>query len=269
MVIGPEILVPAVGGQRVIHPIWIVVAWLTLAVGGAKLDRYIFRSKAWIVTVTGSDPLGWVEGLGLDRRDDTEQTETYTVTDLRQQLEREQNWWSRQRRFGIRAVVVGPVGEELVCRGGPYLLAMTLGGFHLPLVAFGSVVWAALHTRNPLPYRRSTPAVFFAGLLYLHLWVVGLWWLAVLVHAGNNLVATVIKVNREWQDRRHNTFTPGEEATVTVAESSSQPSKHGLYRANTPTGETLYVAAVEPGETTRVRVATPKGATGYAYPIDE
>jgi predicted RNA-binding protein with TRAM domain len=111
--------------------------------------------------------------------------------------------------------------------------------------------------------------VFVSGLLSLYLWLIGLWWLAILVHAGNNLVAIALEASEKWWRRWQHSFSPGEEYTVTVDDRSPQPDRHGLYRAYTSAEETLHVADVEPGETTRVRVATTVGLHGYAYPITE
>lgn len=267
MAFGPGISVPTITGTRVLYPARIVAAWVVLTVASIGLGRIIFRSKFWIVKVTGTDPLDWFKFLGHERTDDTEGTETYSVADLKEQLDWEREWWRRKARVGVRSVVVAPVVEELTFRGGPFLLALTLDGYRLPLLIGGSVIWAYIHTLNPRSYRRATVPVFVSGLLSLYLWVVGLWWAAVLVHAGNNVVAMVLEVGGEWWRRWQHSFTPGEEYTVTVDDRDPQPEAHGLYRAYTPADEKLRVANVEPGETTRVRVATTVGLHGYAYPI--
>lgn len=269
MAFGPGISVPTIAGTRVVYPARLIIAWFVFSVTGILLDRFIHRSKSWFVRVTGTDPLGWFEFLGHECADDTEGTETYTVADLKEQLDWEREWWRRKARSGVRSVVVAPVVEELTFRGGPFLLALTLDGYRLPLLIGGSVIWAYTHTLNPRSYRRATVPVFVSGLLSLYLWAVGLWWAAVLVHAGNNAVAMVLEVGGEWWRRWRHSFAPGEEYTVTVDDHGPQPEAHGLYRAYTPADETLHVANAEPGETTCVRVATTVGFHGYAYPIGE
>ena len=266
---GPSISAPTITGTQVVYPARLVAAWAVLTVASLGLERVIRRCKYWTVKLTGTHPFGWFASLDSDRRIDTGETETYTVADLKDRLDWERKWWRRTTRRGGRAVVIAPVVEELTFRGGPYLLAVTLGGAHLPLLVAGSVLWAFLHTRNPRPYRRGTIPVFVSGLLCLYLWLIGLWWLAILVHAGNNLVAIALEASEKWWRRWQHSFSPGEEYTVTVDDRSPQPDLHGLYRAYTPAEETLHVADVEPGETTRVRVATTVGLHGYAYPITE
>ncbi|MDS0280383.1 CPBP family intramembrane metalloprotease [Halomicroarcula sp. S1AR25-4] len=266
---GPSISAPTITGTQVVYPARLVAAWAVLTVASLGLKRVIHRCKYWTVKLTGTHPFGWFASLDSDRRIDTGETETYTVADLKDRLDWERRQWRRLTRRGGRAVVIAPVVEELTFRGGPYLLAVTLGGAHLPLLVAGSVLWASLHTRNPRPYRRGAIPVFVSGLLSLYLWLIGLWWLAILVHAGNNLVAIALEAGEKWWRRWQHSFSPGEEYTVTVDDRSPQPDRHGLYRAYTPADETLHVADVEPGETTRVRVATTVGLHGYAYPITE
>ncbi|MFC7164868.1 CPBP family intramembrane glutamic endopeptidase [Halospeciosus flavus] len=266
---GPSISAPTITGTQVVYPARLFAAWAILTIASLVLERVIHRWKYWTVKLTGTHPFGWFASLDSDRRIDTEETETYTVADLKDRLDWERKWWRRTTRRGVRAVVIAPVVEELTFRGGPYLLAVTLGVAQLPLLVAGSVLWAYLHTRNPRRYRRGTLPVFVSGLLSLYLWLIGLWWLAILVHAGNNLVAIALAASEEWWRRWQHSFSPGEEYTVTVDDRIPQPDRHGLYRAYTPAEETLHVADVEPGETTRVRVATTVGLNGYAYPITE
>ena len=266
---GPSISVPTITGTQVVYPARLVAAWAILTVASLGLERIIHRCKYWTVKLTGTHPFGWFASLDSDHQSDLRETETYTVADLKDRLGWERKWWRRTTRRGVRAVVIAPVVEELTFRGGPYLLAVTLGVAQLPLLVAGSVLWAFLHTRNPRRYRRGTLPVFVSGLLSLYLWLIGLWWLAILVHAGNNLVAIALAASEKWWRRWQHSFSPGEEYTVTVDDRSPQPDRHGLYRAYTPAEETLHVADVEPGETTRVRVATTVGLHGYAYPITE
>ena len=264
---GPSISAPTITGTQVVYPARLLAAWAILTIASLVLERVIHRCKYWTVKLTGTHPFDWFASLDSDRRIDTGETETYTVTDLKDQLDWERRQWRRTTRRGVRAVVIAPVVEELTFRGGPYLLAVTLGVAQLPLLVAGSVLWAYLHTRNPRRYRRGTLPVFVSGLLSLYLWLIGLWWLAILVHAGNNLAAIALAAGEEWWRRWQHSFSPGEEYTVTVDDRSPQPDRHGLYRAYTPADETLHVADVEPGETARVRVATTVGLHGYAYPI--
>ncbi|MFC6893765.1 CPBP family intramembrane glutamic endopeptidase [Halopenitus salinus] len=266
---GPSISAPTITGTQVVYPARLVAAWAILTIASLVLERVIHRCKYWTVKLTGTHPFGWFASLDSDHQGDLRETETYTVADLKDRLDWERKWWRRTTRRGVRAVVIAPVVEELTFRGGPYLLAVTLGVAQLPLLVAGSVLWAFLHTRNPRRYRRGTLPVFVSGLLSLYLWLIGLWWLAILVHAGNNLVAIALAAGEEWWRRWQHSFSPGEEYTVTVDDRSPQPDCHGLYRAYTPAEETLHVADVEPGETTRVRVATTVGFHGYAYPITE
>lgn len=272
MAFGPGISVPTVAGARVVYPAWIVAVWGVLTAASVGLGYIIRRSKFWLVRETGTDPFGWFDLLSREPAADTENaedTDTYSVADLKERLDWEREWWRRKARSGGRSVVVAPVVEELTFRGGPFLLALTLDGYRLPLLVCGSVLWAYLHTLNPRGTRRPTVPVFVSGLLSLYLWAVGLWWVAVLVHAANNAVAMAVEIGREWWRRWRHSFTPGEEYTVTVDDQGPQPEVHGLYQASTPANETLHVANVEPGETTRVRVATTVGFHGYAYPVAE
>ncbi|WP_197052352.1 CPBP family intramembrane glutamic endopeptidase [Halobellus rufus] len=266
---GPSISAPTITGTQVVYPARLVAAWAILTIASLGLERVIHRCKYWTVKLTGTHPFGWFASLGSDHQGDLRETETYTVADLKDRLDWERKWWRRTTRRGVRAVVIAPVVEELTFRGGPYLLAVTLGVAQLPLLVAGSVLWAYLHTRNPRRYRRGTLPVFVSGLLSLYLWLIGLWWLAILVHAGNNLVAIALAAGEKRWRRWQHSFSPGEEYTVTVDDRSPQPDRHGLYRAYTPADGTLHVADVEPGETTRVRVATTVGLHGYAYPITE
>jgi hypothetical protein len=264
---GPSISAPTITGTQVVYPARLLAAWAILTIASLVLERVIHRCKYWTVKLTGTHPFGWFASLNSDHQGDLRETKTYTVADLKDRLDWERKWWRRTTQRGVRAVVIAPVVEELTFRGGPYLLAVTLGGAHLPLLVAGSVLWAFLHTRNPRPYRRGTIPVFVSGLLSLYLWLIGLWWLAILVHAGNNLVAIALEASEKWWRRWQHSFSPGEEYTVTVDDRRPQPNRHGLYRAYTPADETLHVADVEPGETTRVRVATTVGLHGYAYPV--
>jgi hypothetical protein len=266
---GPSISVPTITGTQVVYPARLVAVWAVLTVAGVVLERVIRRLKYWIVRVTGTHTFGWYSFLHSDHQDGLRETKTYTVAELKDRLDWERRWWRRSTRRSVRTVVIAPVVEELTFRGGPYLLAVTLGVAQLPLLVGGSVLWAFLHTRNPGRYRRGTLPVFVSGLLSLYLWLVGLWWLAILVHAGNNLLATAVDIGEEWWRRWQHSFTPGEEYTVTVDNQCPQPDRDGLYRASTPANETLHVADVEPGETTCVRVATTVGFHGYAYPVTE
>lgn len=266
---GPSISAPTITGTQVIYPVQLVAAWAVLTVASLVLERVIRRCKYWTVKLTGTDPFGWFVSLDNSRRIDTGEAETYTVTDLKERLDRERRQWRRSIRRGVLGVVIAPVAEELTFRGGPYLLAVTLSASRLPLLVAGSVLWAFLHTRNPRSSRRGTLPVFVSGLVSLYLWLIGLWWLAILVHAGNNLTVIAVNAGKTWWQRWQYSFSSGDEYTVTVDDQTPQPDRHGLYRAYTPADETLYVADVEPGETTRVRVATTVGFDGYAYPITE
>lgn len=268
MAFGPEVSVPTIEGMRVIHPAWIVAAWFALTVAGIMLGRWIQRMKRLFVNVTNFDPLDWYEFPELESEDEGDGAETYTVEDLKDWLDWERGRWRRNARLGFRMVVVAPVAEELTFRGFPYLLALTLDGYRVPLLLGGSLIWAYLHTLNPKRTRRGTVPVFVGGLLSIYLWAVGLWWLAVVVHLGNNLIALALKAGSEWWKQWRHSFAPGEEYTVEVDECGPQPQFYGLYRAYTPEQELLYVADVEPGDTARVRVAT-VGFNSYAYPIEE
>jgi hypothetical protein len=261
----PSVSVPNIAGLEVVSPVGLVAVWVVLIVVAGVLGRATRRGKYWFVKITGSDPFGWHEG---DYSDFTSTVgDTYTVTDLKENLE-EGRQWSRKRRLWVRNIVMAPVWEELAFRGIPYLLAVALGSFHLPLLVAGSAVWAFMHTRNPPPYRRQALPVFVEGLLALYLWLIGLWWLAILVHAGQNIFVHVVIAGQKWWWRWQHTFSPGEEYIVTVDE-RMQPDHHGLYRAYTPNDKKLYVADVEPGEQTRARVAMLQGLNGYAFPVSE
>lgn len=265
MSIPPSFSVPSIVGLEVVSPVGIVVTWAALIIVGQVLASVTRRGKHWIIRVTGRNPVGWLE---YDRREqiDTPERVTYTTADLKEMLDGESQEWRPKIRWWARCVVIGPAFEELTFRGIPYLLAIALGSFHLPLLVAGSALWAFGHTRNPAPYRRRALPVFVGGLLYLYLWLIGLWWLAIVVHAGNNLLGFGLMSAGKWWRRWQHTFSPGEEHIVTVDERMG-PNRFGLYQGRTPDDEQLYVADVEPGEQTRVRVAVLDGSTAYAFPV--
>jgi hypothetical protein len=76
---------------------------------------------------------------------------------------------------------------------------------------------------------------------------VGLWWVAILVHAFNNSVAMALSVGSEWRRRRHPSFPHGDECTVTVDDYCPPYKWHGMCQASTQAGEALLVAGLEPG----------------------
>lgn len=267
MVLWVEVSVPTIEGMQPIRPAAIVAAWFVFTVAGIMLDRLNEWMKFQFVHLTNFDPLGWYEFPELEG-DAEDSEEIYTVEDLKEWLSWERGRWRRNGRLGFRTVVVAPLAEELTYRGFPYLLALTLDGYRVPLLVGGSLIWAYLHTLNSGRFRRGTVPVFVTGLLYIYLWAVGLWWLAIAVHLGNNLVALTAKVGSEWWKQWRQSFSPGEEYTVEVDERNPQPQFYGLYRAYTPEQEKLYVAGVEPGDTVRVRIAR-IGLITYAYPIKQ
>jgi predicted RNA-binding protein with TRAM domain len=268
MAFGPEVSVPTIEGMLAIRPMWIVAAWFVFTVAAIVLGRLIQRMKFQFVKLTDFDPLGWYDFPERGSEDGESDSKTYTVDDLKAWLNWERDRWRRNARLGFRMVIVAPIKEELMFRGFPYLLALTIDGYRVPLLLGGSLVWASLHTLNPRRFRKGIVPVFVWGLLCVYLWAVGLWWLAVVVHAGNNTVALALKVGTEWCKQWRHSFSPGEEYTVEVDDRGPQPQFCGLYRAHTPDHESLYVVDVEPGDTARVRVATIE-SKGYAYPIEE
>jgi len=261
---GPSISAPTIVGTQIIYPVHLIVIWVLLKVTSIVLQQVVNRLKYLVVKITDSHPFGWYEVPDSDRNSGTV---TYTVEDLKEQFNKERRRGKRLRREGYRAVVFGPIYEELTFRGGPFLLAVTLGPPRLPLLVAGSLLWGYFHTRNPPPYRQSTIPVFVGGLLYLYLWIIGLWWLAILLHMANNFIAISMRASTLWWQRRQHSFSPGEEYTVTVCDRRTQPNRFGLYEAYTSDDEILHVVDVEPGETVRVRVATLVGSSGYAYPV--
>lgn len=269
MAFGPSISAPTLTGTTVVYPAELFAAWIVLTVTSLVLERLIRRAKLRIVRHTGIPPYGWFTTYHEVTRSTSNEPETYTVDDLKDTLARERKQWRRIGRRGTKAVIVAPVVEELTFRGGPSLLALTLGGAHLPLLVAGSLLWAAIHARNPAPDRRGTLPVFIHGLLYIYLWLIGLWWLAILVHAGNNLIAIALEAGKLWWRRRQHPLTPGDTHTVTVDDQYAPRNRDGLSLAYTADGDRLYVADVDPGDTTQVRVATTVGFTGYAYPITD
>lgn len=264
MVFGSGISLPTIEGTQVLLPVRIVAAWIALILVSHGIGSLIYRSKRWIASVTRINPLTWFNPIH-EQSDDAE--DKYTVAALKERLDWERRWRRRKARGIYRSVVVAPVIEELIYRGGPFLLALTLGGYRLPLLVAGSLIWAHKHTRNPFNYTRTTAPVFVHGLLMLYLWMVGLWWVGVLVHAGNNAFAMMLRVGMEWWQRHQRTFTPGDEYQVMVDDHAEPPQPDGLCRALTQAGDILHVANVEPDETTRVRVAANIGDHSYAFPI--
>jgi predicted RNA-binding protein with TRAM domain len=267
MILWIEVSVPSIEGMQPIRPAAIVAAWFVLTVAGIMLERLNEWMKFQFVYLTNFDPLGWYE-FPDGNTDEGSGPETYSVEDLKEWLDWERGRWRRNARQGFRTVVAMPLAEEMIVRGFPYLLSLTVDGYQVPLLLGGSLIWAYLHTMNPRASRQGMVPVFIWGLICVYLWAMGLWWLAVIVHSCHNMVAFAMNNGKEWWGQWRHSFTPGEEYTVEVDKRGPQPQFHGLYRAYTSEQEILYVADVEPGDTARVRVAT-IGGNSYAYPIEQ
>jgi hypothetical protein len=97
---GPSISAPTITGTQVVYPARLVAAWAVLTVTGLVLERVIRRIQYWIVKVTGTHTFGWYSFLHSDHQGDLRETETYTVTDLKDQLDWERKWWRRTTRRG-------------------------------------------------------------------------------------------------------------------------------------------------------------------------
>lgn len=123
MEFGPGIPVPALDGVRVVYPAWIVGAWFGLLIARLVLFSVSNRLKFEFVSLTGWDPLGWLAVPEREPRDTGEAR--YTVEDLEATLEWELSRWRRKARRAYRAILIAPLGEEMVFRGIPFLIALT------------------------------------------------------------------------------------------------------------------------------------------------
>lgn len=93
----------------------------------------------------------------------------------------------------LSMLTAGPK-EELVFRGLPVGLAITLGLPHAPFVWAGTAVWAGYHA---ITHESLSSLVFLVlfGLFLSQFWYQGfhgLWWLAVVFHSGHNLLVWLI-----------------------------------------------------------------------------
>lgn len=80
------------------------------------------------------------------------------------------------------AITIGVATEEGVFRGLPYLGAAMVGIDPLWPVAAGTVVWAVLHGKG-----RGIAILLTSGWLYVALWGVGHWEIAIGLHLATNL----------------------------------------------------------------------------------
>lgn len=267
MEFGPGVPLPGLFGVRVVYPVWIIGAWIVLVPG-------------WAILITGFDWLlrRFSRSISRARSDtwtapqpDRRRKQDYTVEYLEEVLEEELGVWRRQARVAVRSIVGGPLLEEPLFRGIPLLIALTFTGQEslIWLLLGGHVIWAYGHRFQSSRSWRPVLGTFVGGLLELYLWLIGLWWLGVLVHGGHNAIVRAHDALRTWRRRRREAFRPGEERMVTIPDPVELPMSEGLYGVAISEHERIYVADLKPGETARVRIAHSSGNWGYAIPLHE
>lgn len=93
------------------------------------------------------------------------------------------------------SVMVGII-EEIVFRGLPLYLA-TDPGMDVVLIGLATGIWAFGHG-----FAKGLALVLTTGWLLALLWLNGLWFLAMVLHGGSNLVAAVEEYRRRVEDRQ-------------------------------------------------------------------
>lgn len=187
-------------GLRVTAPIQQIAHWITtgeiaplvvlyamLTVGDLQLQRVLRRltHREWVHGM----PVGYRVGRLLRAYAPSQMLLRYVsgvaVTAPYAEIEPPQNLWGY---FSVQtAAIVGVATEEGVFRGLAYLGAGVIGIDPLWPVVAGTVVWAALHGIG-----RGITILVTTGWLYVALWSVGHWEIAVGLHLATNLSAVTV-----------------------------------------------------------------------------
>jgi len=264
--VGPAVSLPGIFGVEVIYPVWIVGAVVVLVCSWATVTMavdWIWLRYHRLVGQMGSNRPRPSPYPGPP-------PERYTTASLMATLETERDYWRRQLPVPVRTMLARPIRDLMTYYGLPLLVAVTLTGR-------GSLLWLLLggHAIRAVRHRRyaSRPwwpvvGTFLIGLPEVYLWLLGLWWVAILLHFGELAVAVLLWAASHWHRRRKLAFQPGEELGVTITHSVDRPMKHGCYGTTIAPGRDLYVTDLEPGENARVRVAYSGRADGFAFPIE-
>lgn len=264
MGIGPGVVVPTIEGTRMIYPVQLGAIWLGLTIVGLAVRGVLpWVSRQLPASIT---PHLTQQYTTVPTETDDDSAET-TIKDVQALYEEERRIGRRYLRYAGRAGIAAPVAEEIIFRGGPYLLALTVAWPLALCLLGGTVLWSLAHRREFGGYHRYALQTLPSGLFYVYLWLIGLWWVAILIHMGNNLVAVGGMLGEEWWRRRQAPFTVGETMTITV-DNSAQSNDFGLFQVTGANGATLYVAGVSPGETRHVRIAVSDRGYTEAFPID-
>jgi membrane protease YdiL (CAAX protease family) len=260
MSIGPGILVPTIDGMRMIYPLR-----LGIVVGAITISEFsLGTGLSWFTCLLPPSITRYRRRF--QPPDPVSGSAAITVDDLQALCEYEQRIWQQYLRWAGKVGVAPPIREELVFRGGPYLLALTLGGLHEQLLLTGTIIWVIAHRRGIAGSHSHVLPIFMSGVLYAYLWSFGLWWVAIIVHIVNNLMTVGVLMIQEWWTRRQAPFAVGDQVEIAVDE-RPHPTSGGLIQATTPDGKILHVTGVTPGETCTARIAASWKGHTEAFPI--
>lgn len=266
MEVGPAVSLPGIFGVAVIYPVWIVGAVVVLGCSLAAVT--IAVDWLWLRYHRLVGPR--VSNRPRPPPDPRPALERYTTASLMATLEEERDYWRRQLPVPVRTIVARPIRDEMIYHGLPLLLAVTVTGRAslLWLLLAGHAIWAVRHRQYSSRPWRPVVGTFLIGLPEVYLWLLGLWWVAILLHFGRLSVAALVWAASRWNRRRKLAFQPGEEFGITITHSVDRPMRRGCYGTTVSPGRDLYVTDLEPGENARVRVAYSGRTYGFAFPIE-
>ena len=263
MEFGPGIQVPGLFGPRVIFPVAIVLVYLVLYLGPFALYRTLYRLRGRLWYRKHRRKAIQVLPAG-DRSSRPSKCEPRTVDEVCAVLDDERTRWRWEKRQFIIATGPIPVFEEFAFRGVPLLVGTILTG---PAsirwwLILGTAIWAYGHADGGPWDSWRRLILFVRGLVLAYLWLIGIWWFAVLLHAGNNAVLCGWSLLNTWGRLYHRDFRVGDEFTVTLDEDGRG---NQAWYATVLSQPGLRVVGGVPGETVRIRVAR---NDGLAYVID-
>lgn len=96
-------------------------------------------------------------------------------------------------------IAIDSTAEELLLRGVPLVVALSLDVSPLGAVLAGTLLWVSLHDI------RGWPNTVLIGLLYAWLWLGGAWYLAIVLHVVQNWFAHSVHRVRHWVAERRYT----------------------------------------------------------------
>lgn len=261
--LGPSVRVPGLFGARIIYPMWLVVLQglalaLALVLHEAGKEVWLVRHKFIRNQSSGGD--------GATRRS-TAGRPRNSIEYLRECHESQLQWLRSEKRR-LRASAIEPVKGQVMFLGLPTLAGLTLseiGPATLgPLLVASAIFWTLAESWSKPLF--ALPQ-FTVGLVVLWLWVLGLWWVGILLHL---LVAGTLAVWRyagvQW-NRIRTSVTVGEVFWVTGIE-RDPPGNRGFTRTRTLDGIELFVPGLDVGESARVIVASNSHGEPLAYPAD-